>query len=137
MGGKRSTLEKLVCDKLDGHGARYAYEPFRLPYVPKLAHYLPDVLLLDNGIIVEVKGWFTSKDRAKHLLIKQQYPALDIRFVFGKAHNLIGKKSTTTYASWCDMKGFRWAEKEVPASWIREAVNKESLRIIKSFMEDK
>lgn len=123
-----------MCDALTGNGVRFDYEPFRISYTPKAAHYLPDILL-PNGILVEVKGYFTSKDRSKHLQIHQQYPELDVRFVFGRAHNKLAKKSPNTYASWCDLKGFQWAEKVIPASWLIEAPNKKSLATIKHIKE--
>ena len=43
--------------------------------------YKPD-FVLNNGIIIEAKGWFKARDRVKHLLIQEQYPELDIRFCF-------------------------------------------------------
>ena len=43
--------------------------------------YKPD-FILNNGIIVEAKGWFKPTDRVKHLLVQEQYPDLDIRFYF-------------------------------------------------------
>ena len=33
--------------------------------------YKPD-FVLNNGIIIEAKGWFRPRDRVKHLLIKDQ-----------------------------------------------------------------
>ena len=43
--------------------------------------YIPD-FVLDNGIIIETKGLFTSEDRRKHIEVQKQHPELDIRFVF-------------------------------------------------------
>jgi hypothetical protein len=75
---------------------------------------------LPNGILIETKGRFKPADRTKHLLIKQQHPELDIRFVFSNSHNTLSKKSSTTYADWCDKHGFKWADKQIPRSWIDE-----------------
>lgn len=47
--------------------------------------------MLDNGILIEIKGYFTATDRKKHLLVKEQNPELDIRFVFGNSKNRIHK----------------------------------------------
>lgn len=115
----RSTLEASVIADLKEAQALFQYEPYKISYRPKMSTYLPDIIL-ENGIIVEVKGWFQSADRTKHLLIKQQHPHLDIRFVFERAHQKITKGSKTTYAMWCDKNGFKWAEKVVPASWLTE-----------------
>jgi hypothetical protein len=71
-------------------------------------------VLLDNGIIVESKGRFVTQDRQKHLLVKQQYPDLDIRFVFSRSATRISKQSQTTYAAWCQHKGFLFADKAIP-----------------------
>jgi len=45
---------------------------------------------------------------------------LDIRFVFSNSRNKLNKKSKTTYADWCDKHGFKWADKQIPKSWIDE-----------------
>lgn len=73
-----------------------------------------------NGIIIEAKGIFNTADRQKHLLIKQQYPHLDIRFVFSSPTHKIYKGSKSTYADWCEQHGFLYAAKLIPAAWFRE-----------------
>lgn len=75
---------------------------------------------MKNGIIIEAKGLFDVKDRQKHLFIKEQYPDLDIRFVFQNPKNKLYSGSKTTYADWCDKYGFKWAAKVIPASWFTE-----------------
>ncbi len=90
---------------------RYAVQMFRL--------YKPD-FVLNNGIIIEAKGWFKAKDRVKHLLIQEQYPELDIRFLFQNAYNVINKGSKTRYCDWCDKYGFKWTNKEIPKKWLTE-----------------
>lgn len=82
--------------------------------------YTPD-FVLRNGIIIEVKGKFETADRQKHILIKKQYPNLDIRFVFQNPNNKLYKGSRTTYAMWCEKYGFLYAHKTVPLSWYRES----------------
>ena len=135
--GKRSPLERLVIDGLEAARVPYQYEPFKIRYVPtKTKLYLPDVVL-ENGIVVEVKGYFTSAERSKHLLIKEQYPDLDLRFVFGNPNNRISKKSETTYARWCEYKGFQFAAKTIPMEWAKEQVNERSLALVRAFKERK
>jgi hypothetical protein len=113
----RSGLEAKVLSPLKE--SAYMYEEIKLQYIKKPSIYTPD-LLLNNGIFIEVKGYFDAEDRAKHLLIKEQYPDLDIRFVFQSANKKIHKSSKTTYADWCDKYGFLYAEREVPQAWLRE-----------------
>jgi hypothetical protein len=71
----------------------------RFPYItPATPHkYCPD-FRLPNGIYIETKGRFETADRKKHLLIKEQHPELDIRFVFTRSKSTISKTSKTTYA---------------------------------------
>ena len=73
---------------------------------------------LSNGVIVETKGRFVTADRQKHKLIKEQHPTKDIRFVFSNPNAKIGKKSTTTYAMWCDKHGFKFAKGFIPKEWL-------------------
>lgn len=115
----RSKFELQVMEQIDKTTKDYSYESMRIKYSPPPKIYTPDIVLA-NGIIIELKGYFTSEDRAKHLLVKEQHPELDIRFVFQRAANKLHKKSTTTYGSWCDKYGFKWADKEVPAEWLVE-----------------
>jgi hypothetical protein len=101
-------------------GTKSKYESLKIPYIkPATKHrYTPD-WELPNGIIVEIKGRFTQFDRAKHLLIKDQHPNLDIRFVF-KYDNKIHKNSDTRYSTWCEKHGFLYAFKGVPKEWLEE-----------------
>lgn len=82
-------------------------------------HYTPD-FVLDNGIVIETKGLFTTEDRAKMKLVKAQHPELDIRMVFSNAMARISKASKTTYAKWCETNLFPWAHKSIPLEWFKE-----------------
>ena len=115
----RSGLEYEVAKWLEDNGVAYEYENLRVKYQRHESTYTPD-FELPNGIIIEAKGRFTSSDRAKHLLIKEQHPELDIRFVFSNSKNRLNKKSKTTYADWCDRHGFLWSDKVIPKSWLEE-----------------
>lgn len=104
---------------------RAAYEPEYLPYrLDEVRRYLPDFKLQKKKsvgyIFIEGKGKFTSIDRKKMLLVKAQYPALDIRFVFYRAKAKIRKGSQTTHAMWAEKNGFPWADKSIPKNWIAE-----------------
>ena len=114
--GYRSQFEEAVAQDLESKGAAFSYEVDRVAYYKE---YIPD-FVLDNGIIIEAKGYLEDSDRTKHLLIKRQRPDLDIRFVFQNPRCRLSKKSKTTYAGWAKKHGFKWAEKEVPKEWINE-----------------
>ncbi len=118
----RSTLEDRVIAKLKETTKDYVYEGVKLKYQKKPSVYTPD-LILSNGIIIEVKGYFDAEDRAKHLLVLEQHPSLEIRFVFQAANKKIHKSSPTTYEDWCDKYGFKHAIKEIPVEWIQEKGN--------------
>ena len=117
--GFRSGFEVKVAKQLDTAKVKYTYETVILPYkIPeKTATYKPD-FVLDNGILIEVKGLFQTKDRQKHLLIKAQYPELDIRFLFSNSKIKISKKSKTTYGAWCDHHGILYADEKIPKEWL-------------------
>jgi hypothetical protein len=119
--GFRSNLEKDVDDYLKSKGIDGEYEKHVIKYIkPETNHkYHPD-FRLPNGIYVETKGRLLLADKKKHLLIKQQFPDLDIRFVFQNAKARFSKTSKTTYAQWAEKHGFKWAEKTIPDEWITE-----------------
>ena len=75
-------------------------------------------------LFVETKGFFNVADRVKHLLIKEQHPDVDIRFVFMNPFTKINRKSSTTYASWCEEHGFQFAEERIPKEWIKASSRK-------------
>ena len=81
-------------------------------------------------IIFETKGQFLTSYRKKHLLIKEQHPKLDIRFVFSNSKTKIGKKSKTTYGKWCDLKGFKYhcvysTGKLLADDWVKEVLQQQ------------
>lgn len=115
----RSSLEDYVIADLKFRNINFKYEATILQYVKPITkhRYTPDITL-DNGILVEIKGYFTSSDRKKHLLVKEQYPDLDIRFVFGNSKNKLNKNSKTTYADWCEKNNIKYADKTIPRDWV-------------------
>ena len=116
----RSKFEVKVAADLGKRKIDFQYEKVSFDYVPKIRNYTPDFYLPDSKIYIETKGRLTTNDRVKHLLIKDQYPDLDIRFVFVNANNKISRTSKTTYANWCDRHKFLWAESLVPMEWLNE-----------------
>ena len=114
----RSKFEVKVAADLGKRKVDFQYEKVSFDYVPKIRNYTPDFYLPESKIYIETKGRLTTNDRVKHLLIKDQYPDLDIRFVFVNADNKISRTSKTTYANWCDRHKFLWAESLVPMEWL-------------------
>lgn len=119
--GYRSGLEESVDTLLKESGIDGQYEQHKVMYTVPISYheYTPD-FRLPNGIFVETKGRFVLEDRKKHILIKQQHPELDIRFVFQNSKNKIRKGSPTTYADWCKKHGFLYADKTIPQEWLDE-----------------
>lgn len=119
--GYRSGLEDAVAESLTKRGVGFEYETHVIRYEKpaRKARYTPD-FILPNGIIIETKGRFVTADRQKHLLILDQHPDLDIRFVFSNPNTRISKQSKTTYAMWCDKHQFLYAKRDIPVEWIAE-----------------
>jgi hypothetical protein len=118
--GYRSGLESKVSAQLNEAGVSFEYETFKIEYqVNETRKYTPD-FRLPNGIIVETKGRFVAADRKKHLLVQQQHPDLDIRFVFSNSKAKLNKGAKSTYADWCIKHGFLYADKTIPEEWLNE-----------------
>jgi hypothetical protein len=98
----RSGFEAKTANYLRRLGIEFEYESLKVSYMRE-ATYTPD-FILPNGIIIETKGLWTSEDRTKHLLIKEQHP--------------VRKGSKTTYAMWCEKKGLKYCDKTIPKSWL-------------------
>ena len=116
----RSKFEIKVAADLGKRKVAFEYEKVSFDYVPKIRNYTPDFYLPESKIYIETKGRLTTNDRVKHLLIKDQWVDLDIRFVFVNAGNKISRTSKTTYADWCDRHKFLWAEGLVPMERLHE-----------------
>lgn len=119
--GFKSGLEETISQQIESQGIKVEYETEKVPYIiPASNHtYSPD-FKLPNGIRVETKGRFVAADRKKHLLVKEQNPNMDIRFVFSNSKNKITKKSKTTYGDWCEKNGYKYADKIIPIEWFLE-----------------
>jgi len=113
----RSKFEQGLARQLEKAGVDFDYEKESYEYT-LVKKYTPD-FFLPNGIIIEAKGKFTSEDRRKHLVIKEHYPQLDIRFVFMR-DNRLRKNSSTNYSDWAYKNGYNYYIGEVPKEWLRE-----------------
>ena len=125
--GYRSGLEDVTSKQIKESGLDVLYETERVAFIwpARNAKYTPDFKLPKPGgfYFIETKGRFTVADRQKHLLIKDQSPEIDIRFVFSNAKAKLYKGSPTTLAMWCDKHGFKWAHKAIPDEWLEESLN--------------
>lgn len=112
----RSKFERTTAEYLKARKVSFTYESMELEY--SLVHkYKPD-FVLKNGIIIETKGRFTSRDRTKMKQVKYYNPKLDIRFCFMR-DNYLYKGSTTKYSDWCRINGFQYCIKEIPEKWLK------------------
>jgi len=116
----RSKFELNIARLLAERKIPFEYENFKVTYIPKPRTYTPDFYLPETNIYVEAKGHLDKADRVKMLLVKEQHPDLDIRFVFLKARNKIYRGSKTTYADWANKHGFIWAEGMIPEEWYKK-----------------
>lgn len=115
-------MESKIAKELLAQGIDPQFEKVKIRYdIPTKGHTYTADFLLPNGIVIESKGRFLSKDRQKHILIKAQCPTWDLRFIFSNPQARISKSSTTTYAAWCERNGFLYAKGSIPKAWIDEA----------------
>ena len=114
----RSKYEETVYNNVKENGFTVEYEPFSLAYLMK-GNYYPD-FVLPNGIIVEAKGYFDSRARAKMIAVKKNNPFLDIRLLFMNSKTKVRKGSKLTYADWCKKYHFPFSDGMIPLEWFNE-----------------
>ena len=114
----KSKYEEDVYTNVERNGLTVDYEPFSIPYLVK-GNYYPD-FVLSNGIIVETKGYFDSRARAKMIAVKEHNPDKDIRLVFMNSRTKVRKGSKMTYADWCEKYDFQYADGMIPLEWFKE-----------------
>jgi hypothetical protein len=114
----RSKFEADVAKDLGEMNSPVHYEVVQLKYVvPQQLHkYTPDFRIGQNTYI-ESKGILSTKDRQKHLYIKEQHPEIKIYFLFMSDGRLY-KGSETRYSDWCNKHGFEYAFKKIPQKWL-------------------
>jgi hypothetical protein len=147
---KRSGFEDKLDADLKDQGCSYWYEPFKIPYeIKETRNYIPDFVIskgkltkpkksltFDEArdmILIEAKGFFKYQDRVKMLLVKEQYPELDVRLVFQNNNYItkLTKKQKSMkkegkefvkerYSDWAEKHGFPYAIKQIPSEWYKE-----------------
>ena len=120
----KSRFERRFASDLKQRRIVFDYEKHKFSYQPKIKTYTPDFYMPEFDLFVETKVFFNVADRVKHLLIKEQHPDVDIRFVFMNPFTKINRKSSTTYASWCEEHGFQYAEERIPKELIKASSRK-------------
>ena len=119
--GYRSGLEDDIAKDLKDRGVEFEYEKLKVRWqLLENKTYTPD-FKLPNGIIIESKGRFVQADRKKHLIIQDQHPFLDIRFVFSNSKAKLYKGAKSTYGDWCNRHGFLYADKRIPDEWLTQS----------------
>ena len=119
--GYRSGLEDDIAKDLEGRGVGFEYEKLKIRWnLVEYKTYTPD-FKLPNGIIIESKGRLVAADRKKHIIIKEQHPFLDIRFVFSNSRAKLYKGAKSTYGDWCNKYGFIYADKRIPDEWLTQS----------------
>lgn len=119
-GGYRSTSEGKVAEALKTVGIIPGFESETVEYlIPATRHkYTPD-FVLDNGVFLEVKGFWLSTDRLKILRVLASNPGMDLRMVLDTPTKTVTKGAKMTYASFCDKHGIKWCKTgEIPAEWL-------------------
>ena len=121
---RRSKLEIKFEEILKTNNAEYDYEVTKIPYsVPESQHvYTVDFTI--KGLLIEVKGYLSDhQERNKYVLLKQQYPELDLRFVFDNVNKLCGG-TKYTHGTWAEKHNFPYCgikDIETIKSWIEES----------------
>ena len=115
----KSRFEFDFATYLENNNIEFEYEQHKFTYVPKQRTYTPDFYLPEFDMFIETKGQFVGSDRSKHKLIAEQYPDLDLRFVFQNDKVKLSKKSKTTYADWCNKNNFKYAKGVIPIGWMK------------------
>ena len=118
--GFRSGLEQIIAKQIKQARHKLRYETIKIKWIDfSVRSYTPD-FVLDNGIIIEAKGFWSTADRRKHVEIKKQHSDLDIRMVFENSKRKIRKGSQTTYGGWCEKKEIVFCDRVIPESWLKE-----------------
>lgn len=118
-GGYRSQFELNIAQTLAKKGVKFEYESKKLVYIPDPRTYTPDFYIVSTDIYIEAKGHLDKADRVKLLLVKKQYPDIDLRLLFMNCRNKIYRGSKTTYAMWATRYNFQWAEGSIPSEWLK------------------
>lgn len=122
---RRSKLEMKFEEILKSSTQDYDYEVTKISYiVPESKHVYTVDWTVKRKLLIETKGYLSDhQERNKYVLLKQQYPELDLRFVFDNPNKLCGG-TKYTHAKWADKHGFTWCsirDIDVIQKWVEES----------------
>jgi hypothetical protein len=137
--GWDSAFEQQISDHLRGLEIPFEYERESLVFVKTISKsvcrecgskrcgqervYTPDFFLPD-GVILEAKGYFDPSARARHKLIREQHPRLDLRLVFQRNHIIQSSKNKIRYSNWCEDNDIKYwvCDVQLPSlEWLRSS----------------
>lgn len=124
----RSNLEIKLATILTNLNVPWTYETKVISYIiPESVHtYTVDFSIGIKDLHIEGKGYLSDHtERNKYILIKQQYPNIDLRFVFENPNKLCGGMKQT-HAEWATKHGFKYCsikDYETIEKWVNESIN--------------
>lgn len=123
MSIRRSKLEDKLEAILISLNAPYKYEDTVISYIIPESNHKYTVDWTVNNSLWESKGYLSDHtERNKYILIKQQYPNIDLRFVFENPNKLCGGMKQT-HAEWAIKQGFKYCsikDYETIERWVNE-----------------
>lgn len=129
----KSTLEASVAKQLAEYKIHFTYESCRLLYtIPSSTHYYTPDFNTHPYLKLECKGvgpryGLTKECKQKMLLVKEQFPEIEIRFIFWDSNAITGNgkgRSKITYGEWAKLNGFKYSHKTIPEEWISDLQHK-------------
>lgn len=121
---RRSRLEERFEVTLKEFNVPYVYEGTKISYVvPESNHTYTVDWTIGKKLLIETKGYLsTYEERRKYILLKEQHPNMDLRFVFDNPNKLCGG-TKMSHAKWAEKYGFKFCsikDSEQLQSWIKE-----------------
>jgi hypothetical protein len=123
---RRSKLETKFEDILKEYKVDYEYEVTKIPYtIPESKHIYTEDWTFLNGLLLETNGYLSDhKERYNYVLLKEQHPDLDLRFVFDNPNKLCGG-TKMTHSAWAQKYGFKWCgikDIDTIKTWIKTPI---------------
>lgn len=121
----RSKLEIKLGEMLTDVNVPWQYEVSKINYsIPESKHVYTADFTLPNGILLEGKGILADyQERTKYVLLKQQHPDMDLRFVFDDPQKKCGGMKMT-HSEWAIKNSFKFCgikDISVVQSWAKES----------------
>ena len=94
----RSSWEANYARILNHQGVRWQYEPETFQ-VGESETYTPD-FKLEDGTLVEIKGWWTESGKRKVNLFQSKYPTMKLEIVTRKEYTALSKTYRNLITNW-------------------------------------